>query len=264
MRLVTLAAALLLAAASPLAAQDDVDSSAPDSAPGPIVLLTGPDALLAKFGSAPLDPEARLCLGADETAVLASDRVTLQIADEGCYTAALAEEEAFANEQLALEQQALEAAAAQFDAANETGDEAEKERAFERYAEAARQARAEEWVDEVAREREAAAAARAREERMMRMPPTASRPRTGSTRPPPRAATPPRPIIFRLAGASPAVLQRYPRGTLVQRSTALCLADGEQATISASNGQTTTYSGPGCLRRKAQPSATNIGGFTFG
>jgi hypothetical protein len=70
--------------------------------------------------------------------------------------------------------------------------------------------------------------------------------------------------VFRIASASPTVLTRFPRGTLVQSATALCLKAGEQVTVAGSNGQSVTYTGPGCLNRKARPTRENVGGFTFG
>ena len=91
--------------------------------------------------------------------------------------------------------------------------------------------------------------------------PPRKRVRTGA----PRAAPPPpRPVIFRIASGSPAALARFPRGTLVQRGAPLCLRAGEQVSIAGSNGQSVTYTGPGCLNRTARPTRDNVGGFTFG
>lgn len=96
------------------------------------------------------------------------------------------------------------------------------------------------------------------------MPVAVPRARAGAATSAARPAAPPRPIIFRLASASPAVSQRYARGTLLQKTTALCLNHGEEATIVGGSGQSVSYSGPGCLHRKAKPTGANIGGFTFG
>lgn len=268
MRAALILAALTLGQAAPLAAQESATLTlAPATeppAPGPIMLVSGPDGLLMGNGSGILDPEVKLCLSPNDIALLSSDRVTFQIAGEGCYVPAEAEAEAFANEQRALVFQRFETALAEYDAAIASGDEATKERAYERYAELAQNLPEGEWVDEVAKAREDAIAQRELEQQMRDAPLSAALPGTGSARPPSRRIVPPRPIIFRLASATPAVLQRFPRGTLVEKTTELCLNDGEQATVSGSHGQSVTYTGPGCLRRKAQPTNTNIGGFTFG
>lgn len=85
--------------------------------------------------------------------------------------------------------------------------------------------------------------------------------------PPPPMATPapsqPAPI-YRVRSGSPSVLESYPRGSEVGRATRICLKEGEQITISGSNGQQVSYRGPGCMQRNAPPSGTNQGGFTFG
>lgn len=73
-----------------------------------------------------------------------------------------------------------------------------------------------------------------------------------------------RPVVFRVAAGSDSAIERYPRRSIVNRSSRICLEDGEQITIIGSNGQRVTYSGPGCARRTARPSADNIGGFVFG
>lgn len=80
--------------------------------------------------------------------------------------------------------------------------------------------------------------------------------------PPPPGSAPP--TVYRVASGSPGVLARIPRGTLVTRETAICLKAGEQITVAGSNGQSVTYSGPGCLKRSAPASPQNLGGFTFG
>ena len=283
-----LAAAGALGAAAPLAAQEAAaPAAAPQApsqpaaspvtptAPGPIVLVSGPYALLATLGTAPLSTEAQVCLGPDEVALLASDRVTFQLTGEACFTASVAEREAFEAEQGALEDEALGLATEESDASfassdpsaiderfetarTETPDESEDARAQkEAFAAAMRDrsnAQSERQRDSVREERERQAAMA---ERAM-----LNRTRAGAVLGSP--TPPPRPIIFRLAGASPSVLGRYPRGTIVQRTTSLCLQNGEQATISGSHGQSVTYTGPGCLRRKARPTGDNLGGFTFG
>lgn len=88
-------------------------------------------------------------------------------------------------------------------------------------------------------------------------------PRAGASR---RRATTPssRPIVFRVSGGTEAVLEEYPRGTLVRRDDNICLDEGEQLNIAGSHGQRLTYSGPGCMERSARPTRDNIGGFTFG
>lgn len=84
--------------------------------------------------------------------------------------------------------------------------------------------------------------------------------------PPPMAEPAPvqAPPVYRVRSGSPSVLQKFPRGSEVTRSTRICLAEGEQITISGSNGQQVSYRGPGCMQRTAPPSGTNQGGFTFG
>ncbi len=257
MRAALILAALALSQAAPVAAQEA-------AAPGPIELVSGDSRLLIGTSGNNLDPEVNVCLLPDEVALLASDRVIFQIEGEGCYVPAEAEAEAFANAQRALMHQEFEEALAEYDATIASGDEAAKERAYERYAELAKNLPEGEWVDEVAKAREDAIAEREAEERMRHAPIAASRPSNGAPRGIKRPAVPPRPIIFRLASASPTVLQRYPRGKVMEKTTELCLNPGEQATVSGSHGQSVTYSGPGCLRRKAMPTGTNLGGFTFG
>lgn len=73
-----------------------------------------------------------------------------------------------------------------------------------------------------------------------------------------------RPVVYRVAAGTDSAIERYPRRSLVNRSSRICLENGEQITIIGSNGQRVTYSGPGCARRTARPSADNIGGFVFG
>lgn len=82
--------------------------------------------------------------------------------------------------------------------------------------------------------------------------------------PPPPPPASPAPAVYRVASGSPSVLARLPRGTLVTRETAICLKAGEQVTVSGSNGQSVTYTGPGCLKRSAPATPQNLGGFTFG
>lgn len=69
---------------------------------------------------------------------------------------------------------------------------------------------------------------------------------------------------FRIASGSADVLERFPRGSQVTRETEICLERGQQVTLISHRGQRVTYRGPGCARRNAQPSSTNLGGFTFG
>jgi hypothetical protein len=213
----------------------------------------------------PLYPKGELCLAAGEAAVLASDRTTFRIEGEGCLMIAKAEREAFENEQLAREQQTLDEARTEYEAALEGGDTAAADAAYERYAKVASNAPEKEWVDEIAIARAASIAERERQERERMAPPSAAPGiRVGATRESASRPPPPRPVIFRIANASPSVLQRVPRGTLVERTTVLCLMDGEQVTISASIGQSVTYTGPGCARRNARPTSDNVGGFSFG
>ena len=88
-------------------------------------------------------------------------------------------------------------------------------------------------------------------------------PMTGSV-PGRAAAPPPPPPVYRVASGSPSVLTRLPRGTIVTRDTAICLKAAEQITVAGSNGQSVTYTGPGCLKRSAPSTPQNLGGFTFG
>lgn len=87
--------------------------------------------------------------------------------------------------------------------------------------------------------------------------------RAGSTRGVASASSS-RSTVFRVASGSSEVLAEFPRGTTVTRGTELCLARGQQVTLISSQGQRVTYRGPGCARRNAQPSESNLGGFTFG
>ncbi len=261
MRAALLAALLSCACAAPLAAQEAAPpapaATTPeaDPVPGAITLVTASEALLARHGVDPLHPDTSLCLGKGESLLLASDRVIVEIASEGCHTAGEVERNAFAAEQRELHTHLIEQAQAEHVAAIEGGDTAVIERAHLKLKEAQRKgAEKGVYVAPPLSTRGIAAAA----------PAAPKRTRTGAIRASARPATPPRPVIFRLANASPAVLKRHPRGTLVQRTTALCLNPGEEATIVGSNGQSVSYSGPGCLNRKAKPTSTNIGGFTFG
>lgn len=231
-RALLLAAALVAGAAAPLAAQDDAGEPAPAvpampemPAPGPIVLLDAPEAVIEMFGTDPLDPTEEFCLADGEAAVLASDRVTFALEGETCVTLAAAEDRAYRAERREID-------------------------------------------PEFARQEAYAAAVREQSERRSRMESempvrsAAPRVRAGAVRG--TADTTPRPVMFRVYSGSPAVLERLPRGTLVQRETAICLKQGEQVTINASTGQSVTYRGPGCLNRQARPTRNNIGGFTFG
>ncbi len=258
MRHLWLAAVLTLAGAgAPLAAQENdapIPAPAP-SQPGPIVLVSGPRALTARLGDMPLDPAAELCLDHREEAVLASDRVTFTLTGKDCVIPATAEQATWDAYRAAIV------------------EEARTNLIRAMYGE----------------EPEALATARAEYIRVMRevmgvetdgmieLPPVEAvvvesaedgprsrkRVRTAAMRgtPPP---PPPRPVIFRIASGSPAVLARFPRGMLVQRGTAICLKTGEQLNIAGSNGQSVSYSGPGCLNRGGRPTSENVGGFTFG
>ena len=255
MRSVLLAAVLALGGTAPLAAQDEGNGSAPaptaapapaqNAASEPIVLLSGPDALLANLGSEPLDPKLLLCLGPDELAVLASDRVIFQIAGdrvpsmEGkrCFSSKDQERKAFNMQRRrsqVVDVQSIQAMA-EYDNAIASGKSLLIRQATERLV-----ALGLSWVaiDDGGPE--------ARGAMQLFKPP------------------PPIPILFRVASASPAVLTRLPKGTVVHRSTVLCLDRGEQVTISGNIGQMVTYNGPGCLRRQTRPTLENIGAFTFG
>jgi len=94
-------------------------------------------------------------------------------------------------------------------------------------------------------------------------PPPPPPPMSAPPPPPPPPVSAPAPV-YRVAGGSPGVLARIPRGTVVTRDPAICLKAGEQVTVAGSNGQSVTYSGPGCLKRGAPASPRNLGGFTFG
>ena len=88
--------------------------------------------------------------------------------------------------------------------------------------------------------------------------------RSGATRGTAAMASMNRAPAFRVASGSPDVLERFPRGSQVTRETEICLERGQQVTLISRRGQRVTYRGPGCARRNAQPSGTNLGGFTFG
>lgn len=257
------AAAVLAAAGLVQARPATAQEASTDSASSSIVAIDPVEELAAEWGTGPVDPATRVCLAKDQVVLFASDRVTFQVAGEACATLADAEAEAFANSQRALEYQAYEVAVAEYDAAIARGDEAAKESAYARYAELAQNLPEGEWVDDVAKAQADAIAMREAEERMLNAPLSAGPP----AMPPPIKAgppLPPRPIIFRLASGSPSVIARFPRGMIVQPSTALCLTQGEQLTVSSSIGQSTTYTGPGCLKRQGKPTRENIGAFVFG
>lgn len=252
----------LLALAAPLAAQESEPAPAAPP-PGPILLVSGSDRLTMQLGEGPLDPDTRLCLEPGEEAVFASDRITFTLsggsAGGACFTPGYGEREAFRAEERAAAIEALEQAQQEYDLAATSDDMA---RALGKL-DAARQRR---WLidpppPESAVEEEVVGSADGDR------PKPRKRTRTGAIRAsaaPPPPPPPPRPVIFRVASGSPAVLARVPRGTLVQRSTALCLKAGEQVSVAANNGQSVTYTGPGCLNRTARPTRENVGGFTFG
>lgn len=276
MRAALILAALALGQAAPLAAQNapapGPELAAPSEpaiavASGPIVLISGPETVMAQFGGAPLDPAASLCLQSGEEATLASDRVTFVLVGWGCFTPSVSEDDALWIEARTLENEesddrireaqsnALAEAKAAHDAAIASGDDAAIRAAFDRLQAIEHMVAAHSARREALAESERQVLAEMRNARGIGM-----RFNFGGRSGPIKS----RPIIFRLASATPAVLQRFPRGTLVEKTTELCLNDGEQATVSGSHGQSVTYTGPGCLRRKAQPTSTNIGGFTFG
>jgi len=261
----------LLALATPLAAQEGEPApAAPALAaePGPIVLVSGSDRLTALLGEGPVDPDTSLCLEPGEEAVFTSDRVTFTLsggsAGGACFTPEYGERKAFDAEEREAALQALEQAQDAYAAALAGGDAEEIKRAEAALQDA--QSRRFEWVLQS-------------EPMVVGSPPSttrgvitpkASAPRKRTRTGAPRAAAapppppPPRPVIFRIASGSPAALARFPRGTLVQRGTALCLKAGEQVTVAGNNGQSATYTGPGCLNRSARPTRENVGGFTFG
>jgi hypothetical protein len=250
-----LVAALLAGISAPLAAQDN--GAAPDPAaagtaaqpalpaPGPIHQVAASETVWAR-GLMASDPGAVVCLEEGEEMLFASDRVTFQILGEGCFKLGMAEEDAFADEQRALHTHLIGQAEAEHQVAAASGDKAATDLAHARLQEALRQG-AEHGVHPATPA--AASTRRAATATLMRSAP--GRVRTGAVRGDPPAVPASRPVIFRLASATPGVLKRYPRGTLVQRTTALCLNRGEEATIVGSNGQSANYSGSGCLHRKA-------------
>lgn len=249
---------------APLAAQADgttPDPAAPGDAappaPGTIHLVSASETVWAR-GVVVTDPDAMVCLEEGEEVLLASDRVTFTLSGARCFTPEWGERRAFEHEQQVIAAEAAELARIQLDEARQSGDAAAIAQAEQVYA-AAHNGPGDPVVEAEVVESTGAASPAPRSARPKRA-------RTGSVRPSASrpAPAPPRPVIFRLANASPEVLKRYPRGTLVQRTTALCLNHGEEATIVGSNGQSVSYSGPGCLHRKARPTAENIGGFTFG
>ncbi len=225
-----LAAALMTAA--PLTAQEAPPAPAADQAPGPIVVITGPAALEAQTEDGTM-PDRQLCLAAGEVAVLASDRITFELAGTACHELAVEEQRAFAAEQETILTEALFDAVAAHAAARESGIEADIERTGR-------------------------ALADARSQLMLTFPPRFYF--DGPAAP----SQPARPLVFRLAAASPSVHDRMKRGAVITRATVLCLKSAEQATIIGSNGQSVTYTGPGCLKRQGRPTSDNIGAFVFG
>jgi hypothetical protein len=210
----------------------------------------------------PLDPDESLCLEAGEQAVLASDRVTFTLTGGGCFTLSTAESMAFAEEDRALRKQVFSMAKAALAVAMASGDEVVIEQAKESYRLAAEQAPDEQGL---AVEPAVVGSPLGSSNRPVRPPaPASGRPRVSASRPSGSPVQSTRPVIFRIASGSAGVLERLPRGTIVQRASALCLNDGEQVTINASTGQSVTYRGPGCLNRQERPTRDNLGGFTFG
>jgi len=257
-RAALLAAAILMSCALPLAAQESAPAPvapAPPPEAGPIVLVSGPKALTARLGDTPLDPAAEICLDSREEAVLASDRVTFTLTGKACVIPAAAEQATWDAYRAAIVEEARTALIHAM-----YGEEPEALAAARaEYVRVMREVMGVETDGMIdLPEVEEVVVGSAEDE-----PRPRRRVRTGALRgdPPP---PPPRPVIFRIASGSPAVLTRFPRGTLVQRGTALCLKGGEQVTVAGSNGQSTTYSGPGCLGRSARPTRENVGGFTFG
>lgn len=239
LRAAVLAAALVQAA--PLAAQDTPasahisdPSTAPEmtkvEAPASIVLITGTASVISRYPDG-IVTDQEFCINAGESAVLSSNRTTFELVGNACYSLVSAERQAFFIEQRLVDIQALSDAEAAHDAARKSGTKAEIKRTSHELK---------------------IAKLKVRMERR--------RPILISGVLSPMA----RPIIFRLASGSPSVLARFPRGMIVQHSTALCLTGGEQLTISSSIGQSATYTGPGCLKRQGKPTRENIGAFVFG
>jgi hypothetical protein len=195
------------------------------------------DELLAQYGEEPLDPALELCLARGEVVVLGSDRVTFELTGERCFDIDAAEAEAFLEEQAELASAAIGAPIAEpAIPSSRRNAQRNSDVSAGRYGNVTRRVQSR---------------------------------RSGQSLPPPPPPPPPpqaaaRPIIFRVANASPAVLDRYPRGSVVQRSSRLCLDTGEQITILGTNGQRVTYRGPGCLQRQTRPTRENLGGFIFG
>jgi hypothetical protein len=246
-----LATALLAGIAAPLAAQEPAATPAPG--PGPIILVSASERLTAQLGDGPIDPAAELCLDNREEAVLASDRVTFTLIGGECFVPAAAEQATWDayREEIAADAQA------RLIRAMYREDPAEIAAARQDYVTVMRNVMGVETDGMIEIPVEAELVEGTAEDTR---PPPRKRARVGAV----RGAPPPRPVVFRIASASPTVLTRFPRGTLVQSATALCLKAGEQVTVAGSNGQSVTYTGPGCLNRKARPTRENVGGFTFG
>jgi hypothetical protein len=236
-----------------LEALRDVDLREADVTPprpplGSIRLVSASLSISDRYGTKPFSKGATLCLAASDEVVLASVRVTFTVRGERCYTVADAEREAFEQEQGEADKVALYRAEEIYYAARKGGDPAEIERARENLIGSARRV-----PTEVERWRDIETASRSCPRCLYELlfPP----------QPPPDR---PRSIIFRVASGSPDALARFPRGTVVQRSMSLCLRQGERMTVAANNGQTATYTGPGCLKRLGMPTRENLGAFVFG
>jgi len=244
----------ILAALRVLDESPPVKPGTPAAAPPPaaptrlIVLVSASPEVLARQAAGPLDPDAPFCLAARENALLASDRVSFFLIGEECISPTAAEFYAFKQELAVVNDQNLSEAIDANYAAQQGGDQAEIDRAAARLKEAAKQAPA--TIARLRKDEGFWVSGRAGVYYFRNLDdPDPRRPRT---------------IIFRVASGSAAVLVRFPRGTVVQQSMALCLNEGEQLTITANIGQSATYSGPGCLRRQGKPTPDNIGAFTFG
>ena len=242
-------AALKLLNSLTIADWDALPVPPPPPPSGAIRLVSGSPAVAARLGTKPLAPQRRVCLAEGEEAVLASNRATFQLEGAQCFTLGKAESDAYQQEEAALGDSLFDAAVSAYHAALQGGDPAAIAAAAEELKVIARR-----YPEELQQLRRFAFALGA----MVRGLWT---PELAAPKPPSKQ---PRPVIIRISSGSASALARFPRGSVVERSASLCLKAGEQLTVATSTGQAATYTGPGCLTRRGQATADNIGAFVFG
>ena len=245
---------------------------------GDIVLVWGGESLEQTYlNGVAIDPETEICLDPSETAMFASDRSTFELSGEGCFVLGEAEAEAYAADLLMAEAESPAAGVSASLGGNfvvsSSGPSSAQYHVGQKVSDTARICLREGDIVTVLGNGGTRVlrgpgcfmlASMTRTRRFAAMiSGNPSRARTGAVRGG-SVNGGSRTVTFRVSSATDSVLERFPRGSLVSRSTRICLEEGEQITIVGSNGQRVTYRGPGCARRNARPTEDNLGGFTFG